>query len=79
MIHFVLGESVVVIETISTRFMFNISVNCYLVRVDDGFVLIDTGTRGGRKQIEAELKATGTNESSGSSGLVTGYGITTIH
>ena len=35
------------------------SVNCYLVQLEDGFVLIDTGTTNRRRQIESALRAAG--------------------
>lgn len=39
--------------------MFNVSVNCYLVRLDDGFVLIDTGRAVQRAVISERLAAEG--------------------
>jgi glyoxylase-like metal-dependent hydrolase (beta-lactamase superfamily II) len=45
--------------TITTPFVFNTSVNCYLVRTDDGFVLIDTGITNKRSVIEKELESAG--------------------
>lgn len=47
------------IQTITTPFVLNISVNCYLVGDEGGFVLIDTGKRGQRSKIEAALDAAG--------------------
>jgi len=47
------------ISTITTPFIFNVSVNCYLVRTGDGFVLIDTGRKGKRGAIEKELESAG--------------------
>ena len=43
------------INTLTTPFVFNVSVNCYLVRTGDGFVLIDTGRTNKRGAIEKEL------------------------
>ncbi len=39
--------------------MLNISVNCYLVRAADGFILIDTGMAGRRGAIERQLENAG--------------------
>jgi len=47
------------INTITTPFVFNVSVNCYLVRTDDGFILIDTGRTNKRGAIEKELESAG--------------------
>jgi hydroxyacylglutathione hydrolase len=47
------------IETITTPFILHITVNCYLVRADDGFVLIDTAKRGQRRTVEAALERAG--------------------
>lgn len=47
------------INTITTPFVFNVSVNCYLVRTGDGFVLIDTGRTNKRGAIEKELESAG--------------------
>jgi hydroxyacylglutathione hydrolase len=47
------------ITTITARFMLFMTVNCYLVAVDDGFVLIDTGPVGGRAAIENALLQAG--------------------
>ena len=47
------------INTITTPFVFNVSVNCYLVRTGDGFVLIDTGSTSKRGVIEKELESAG--------------------
>jgi glyoxylase-like metal-dependent hydrolase (beta-lactamase superfamily II) len=47
------------INTITTPFVFNVSVNCYLVRTGDGFVLIDTGRTKNRGAIEKELESAG--------------------
>ena len=49
------------IHTITMPFIFNISVNAYLVKTDRGFVLIDTGTTAKRKHIEQELINKGCN------------------
>ena len=40
------------IKTITIPFMFNISVNCYLVKAGDGYILIDTGTSQKRSIVE---------------------------
>lgn len=47
------------IKTITIPFMFNTSVNCYLLRAGDGFVLIDTGVAKKRAFIEQELGSAG--------------------
>ena len=47
------------VTTITTPFMLNISVNCYLIRGSDGFVLIDTGMPNRRKGILQRLEAAG--------------------
>jgi hydroxyacylglutathione hydrolase len=47
------------INIITTPFIFNTSVNCYLVRTGDGFVLIDTGVTNKRSAIEKELASAG--------------------
>jgi glyoxylase-like metal-dependent hydrolase (beta-lactamase superfamily II) len=47
------------INILTTPFVFNTSVNCYLVRTGDGFVLIDTGVTGKRSVIEKELENAG--------------------
>lgn len=47
------------ITTINTPFILSISVNCYLVNVGDGFILIDTGRARQRAQIEQRLAAAG--------------------
>jgi hydroxyacylglutathione hydrolase len=44
------------IHTITTPFMFNVSVNCYLVKTSDGFILIDTGWTKRRAEIEREIE-----------------------
>ena len=46
------------INTLTTPFL-NVSVNCYLVRTGDGFVLIDTGRTNKRGAIEKELESAG--------------------
>ncbi|MEM8534836.1 MAG: MBL fold metallo-hydrolase [Chloroflexota bacterium] len=43
------------IKTITTQFIFRMTVNCYLVETNNGFILIDTATTGKRKTIEKEL------------------------
>ncbi len=47
------------IKTITTPFILNVSINCYLVRTGDGFVLIDTGVTNKRSAIEKELESAG--------------------
>lgn len=47
------------VDQITVPFVLNISVNCYLLRVDDGFVLIDTGKAGKRKHIQQEMHQLG--------------------
>jgi hydroxyacylglutathione hydrolase len=45
------------IKTITKPFILNVSVNCYLVRAGDGFILIDTGRPNKRNVIEKELES----------------------
>ena len=47
------------ITTITTPFMFKVSVNCYLVTSGAGFTLIDTGMTSKRGTIENELEHAG--------------------
>ncbi|MGB7444324.1 MAG: MBL fold metallo-hydrolase [Coleofasciculaceae cyanobacterium] len=47
------------IKTITTPFLFNISVNCYLVRTEEGYILIDTGMPNQRSAIAQELEHVG--------------------
>lgn len=47
------------INTITVPFILNISVNCFLVTMGNGFILIDTGRRGKRDVVEREIRATG--------------------
>lgn len=47
------------IKTITTPFAFHISVNCYLVKYDDYYILIDTGMPNQRSTIEKELENAG--------------------
>lgn len=47
------------IETITTPFILHITVNCYLVEAEDGFVLIDTARSGQRGKVEAALEQAG--------------------
>jgi len=56
-----LGEDGAALEitTITTRFVLNVSVNCYLVEGSDGYVLIDTGAPGRRRTIETQLDRAG--------------------
>jgi len=46
------------ITTISLKFSF-VSVNCYLIKVNDGFILIDTGFSLHKRGIERELNNAG--------------------
>ena len=48
-----------IVKTITVPFIFNITVNSYLIPIEDGFVLIDTGRRGKRQEIEREIQAAG--------------------
>lgn len=47
------------IKAVTTPFIFNVSVNCYLVATGDGYILVDTGRSGKRSAIEDELGAAG--------------------
>ena len=47
------------IEIITTPFILNASINCYLVRTSKGFILIDTGRTNKRKLIEKKLEGAG--------------------
>jgi len=47
------------IKTISSRFVFNIYVNCYLIKAGDGYILVDTGMPNKRRGIEKELESAG--------------------
>lgn len=47
------------IRTITMPFMLNVTVNCYLVRAGDGFILIDTGRFSKRRFVEDELEQAG--------------------
>ena len=47
------------IKTITTPFILNVSINCYLVKTDNGFILIDTGRVNKRNLIEKELEKAG--------------------
>ena len=47
------------IKTITTHFVFNTYVNCYLVKTDTGFILIDTGRASKRTKLEKELESAG--------------------
>jgi hydroxyacylglutathione hydrolase len=44
------------IKTITTPFILNVSINCYLIRTINGFILIDTGRTNKRNVIEKELE-----------------------
>jgi hydroxyacylglutathione hydrolase len=47
------------VHTITTPFILNVSVNCYLVRSGEDFVLMDTGRTSKRDFIESELVKAG--------------------
>jgi glyoxylase-like metal-dependent hydrolase (beta-lactamase superfamily II) len=47
------------IKTVTTPFILNVSINCYLVRTGKGFILIDTGRSNKRNAIEKELEGAG--------------------
>lgn len=47
------------IHTITMPFIFQITVNCYLLKTDIGFVLIDTATASKRAAIEKALQSAG--------------------
>ena len=48
------------IKIISRTFPFNLgTVNCYLIKTDKGFILIDTGLSNNRNEIEKELEESG--------------------
>lgn len=44
---------------ITTPFMLNVTVSCYLVRAGDGFILIDTGRAAQRNRIDQALERAG--------------------
>lgn len=46
------------IQTITIPFAFDITVNCYLVQADTGYILIDTGMPNQRQAIEDALEQT---------------------
>ena len=50
-------QTIVEIITITKPFILNVSVNCYLVRTSNGFILIDTGRLNKRHAIEKELES----------------------
>jgi hydroxyacylglutathione hydrolase len=47
------------INTITVPFILHVTVNCYLVRTDSGFILIDTARSGARGVLEKELGSAG--------------------
>jgi glyoxylase-like metal-dependent hydrolase (beta-lactamase superfamily II) len=48
------------IKTISSPLPFRLGVvNCYLVETDDGYILIDTGSKNSRAELERELESAG--------------------
>lgn len=48
-----------IIKTITTPFAFNISVNCYLLKIDAGYILIDTGMPSQYSAIKQQLEFAG--------------------
>jgi hydroxyacylglutathione hydrolase len=50
------GSNHMNVKTITTPFILNSSINCYLVKTSNGFILIDTGRNNKRKTIEKELE-----------------------
>lgn len=50
---------ILAINTITTPFIFRITVNCYLVRTEGGFILIDMAKAGKRGMVERELDSAG--------------------
>ena len=53
------GKMTAEIKIITTPLMLNVSVNCYLIRADDGYILIDTGRATARRAIEKGLERAG--------------------
>ena len=49
------GKSNFVIKDIQTIILGGLNGNCYLLKTDNGFVLIDTGRKSKRKKLEQEL------------------------
>ena len=47
------------IKPITTPFIFRITVNCYLIKTDNGFVLIDTAQARNRATVQKELNNAG--------------------
>jgi len=47
------------IQTITFPFMLNVSVNCYLISVEGGFILLDTVRAKNRRALEQALSAAG--------------------
>lgn len=47
------------IKIISCRFMFNNYVNCYLIKADENYFMIDTGIPNKRRAIEKEMESMG--------------------
>ncbi len=47
------------IKTISTHLILNNYINCYLIKTDTGFILIDTGRASKRTKLEKELESAG--------------------
>jgi glyoxylase-like metal-dependent hydrolase (beta-lactamase superfamily II) len=47
------------IKTITFPFVLNVSVNCYLIRNGDGFILIDTARAKNRTALEKEMESAG--------------------
>ena len=47
------------IVSITTPFIFKVTVNCYLVKNGDKYILIDTGRSNKRREIEKEIESAG--------------------
>lgn len=47
------------IQSITTTVVFNFTVNCYLVEIEDGYILIDTGSTNQRATIERQIESIG--------------------
>jgi len=53
------APTILEIFTIITSFIFTTSVNCYIIRTESGFVMIDTGVAKERKVVEKALEKAG--------------------
>jgi hydroxyacylglutathione hydrolase len=47
------------VKTITVPFVLNVSVNCYLIGVENGYILIDSGRGGKRRAVEQAITAAG--------------------